>query len=116
MRLFNAAFSSQISSFFLSTDWNHATLVYPSLNNNFSVVETLLADAWLYNFLTLYSVHTQDKLILILINVQYLQNIIFRFKKGLNDQIHSPSVDSHNPAKRFPPKLDKVKQSKTKIL
>ena len=37
-------------------------------------------------------------LILILIDVQYLQNVVFRFEKGSNVQIHSSS-DSNHPIK-----------------
>ena len=39
-------------------------------------------------------------LILILMDVQYLQNVVFRFKKGSNGQNHS-SFDFHNPIKNF---------------
>ena len=41
-------------------------------------------------------------LILILINVQYSQRIIFSFEKGLIGQNHS-SLGSHCPVKKFPP-------------
>ena len=41
-------------------------------------------------------------LILILINVQYLQNVAFSFEKGWNGQIHS-FLDSHHPIKKNPP-------------
>ena len=37
----------------------------------------------------------QWKLILILIDVQYLQNVVFYFDKGLNDQMHSSSDVHH---------------------
>ena len=37
-------------------------------------------------------------LILILINVEYLQNVVFNFQKG---QTHSSS-DSHHPIKKLP--------------
>ena len=40
-------------------------------------------------------------LILILINVQYLQIVLFSFEKGLNDQKYSSS-DSHQPIKQSP--------------
>ena len=40
-------------------------------------------------------------LILILINVEYLQNVVFSFEKGLNSQNH-PS-DFHQPIKKFTP-------------
>ena len=39
-------------------------------------------------------------LILISINVQCLQNVVFSFEKGSNSQDHSLS-DSHNPIKKF---------------
>ena len=41
-------------------------------------------------------------LILILINVQYLQNVVFSFGKGLSGKNHSLS-DSHHPVEKFPP-------------
>ena len=41
-------------------------------------------------------------LILILIDVQYLQNLVFSFEKGSNVQNHSLS-DSHHSIKKFPP-------------
>ena len=41
-------------------------------------------------------------LILILIYVQYLQNIAFSFEKGWNGQILS-FLDSHRPIKKIPP-------------
>ena len=41
-------------------------------------------------------------LLLILIKVQYLQNAVFSFEKGLNDQNHSSS-DSYHPIKKPPP-------------
>ena len=40
-------------------------------------------------------------LILILIDVQYLQNLVFSFEKGLNVQNHS-LPDSHHSIKKFP--------------
>ena len=46
--------------------------------------------------LPLYSLYTLTILLLILINVQYLQNVVFSFDKGLSGQIHSLS-DSHHP-------------------
>ena len=41
-------------------------------------------------------------LISILIDVQYLQNDVFYFKKGLNGQMHSPS-DAHHLIKKSTP-------------
>ena len=41
-------------------------------------------------------------LILISINVQYLQNIVFSFEKGPNGQ-NQYSSDSHNHLKKIPP-------------
>ena len=49
--------------------------------------------------LTSYFLYTQVMLILILINVQYLQNVLFSFEKSLNGQIHSP-LDSHHQIKK----------------
>ena len=40
--------------------------------------------------------------ILILILVQYLQNVVFSFEKSLNGRNHS-STDSDHPVKIFPP-------------
>ena len=39
-------------------------------------------------------------LILILMDVQYLQNVVFSFEKGLNGPKHSPS-DSHHPIQKL---------------
>ena len=50
--------------------------------------------------LTWYSLYTQFILILILIDVQYLQNAVFSFKKCWNGQIHS-SWDSYHPIKKL---------------
>ena len=46
-----------------------------------------------------YSLYTQVMLILILINVQYLQNVVFSFEKGSSGQNHSLS-DSHQPVEK----------------
>ena len=63
-------------------------------------------------FLTSYSLYTQVMLISILIDIQYLQNDVFYFEKGLNDQMHcssdaqylikqsTPSKISHCPSTR----------------
>ena len=48
-----------------------------------------------------YSLHTQVMVILILINVQYLQNVVFSFEKGLSGQNHALS-DSRHPTEKFP--------------
>ena len=48
-----------------------------------------------YHFLTLYSLYTQAVLILTLINVQYLQNVVFSFENGLNGQNLSSSDSYH---------------------
>ena len=45
-------------------------------------------------------------LILILINVQYLQNVVFSFEKGLNGQNHSSS-GSHHPTQKSPSKVSR---------
>ena len=50
---------------------------------------------------TPYSLYTQVMLILILINVQYLQNVVFSFEGGSNGQNHSSS-GSHHLIKKFP--------------
>ena len=47
------------------------------------------------------SLDIQVILILILIDVQYLQKAVFRFEKGLNHQNHSPSA-SHHLVKKIP--------------
>ena len=41
-------------------------------------------------------------LILILVDIQYLQNVVFSFEKDSNGQKHSSS-DSHPPNKKIPP-------------
>ena len=67
----------------------------PPLNNNFHVITnknfifSCRDCSCIIFILTLYSLYTQVMLILILINVQYLQNAVFSFEKGLNDQNHS---------------------------
>ena len=43
-------------------------------------------------------------LILILIDFQYLQNVVFSFVKGLNGQMHYSS-DSNHPIKKTPAKF-----------
>ena len=43
-------------------------------------------------------------LILTLIDVQYLENVVFTFAKGSNGQIYSSS-DSHHPTKKTPVKF-----------
>ena len=48
-----------------------------------------------------YSLYPQVKLILFLINDQYLQNVAFSFEKGSSGQNHSLS-DFH---KKIPPRL-----------
>ena len=45
--------------------------------------------------LALYSLHTQVMLILILIDVQYLNNVVFSFEKYSNGQNHSSSGPHH---------------------
>ena len=51
--------------------------------------------------LFLYSLYTQVILILILINVQFLQNVVSSFEKGSRGQNHSLS-DSHHPTEKSP--------------
>ena len=51
--------------------------------------------------LTLYSLYTQVMLILVLIDIQYLQNVASSSEKSLNDQNDS-SLNSHHPIKNFP--------------
>ena len=48
-----------------------------------------------------YPLYTQAMLILILIDVQYLQNVVFSFGKGSNGQNHSSS-DSHHHNEKIP--------------
>ena len=45
--------------------------------------------------LTLYSLYARFMLILVLMDIQYLQNIGFSFKKSLSDQNHSSSNSYH---------------------
>ena len=52
--------------------------------------------------LTLYSFYIQAMLILILIYIQYLQNVVFSFEKGSNGQNHSSS-GSHHQIKKISP-------------
>ena len=67
----------------------------PPLNNNFHVITnknfifSCRDCSCIIFILTLYSLYTHVMLILILINVPYLQNAVFSFEKGLNDQNHS---------------------------
>ena len=57
----------------------------------------------IFNLLPWCFLHTQIMLIiLILINVQYLQNVVFSFQKGSSGQNHSLS-DSHHPIEKSPP-------------
>ena len=61
--------------------------------------------------LTSYSLYTQIMLSLILVDVEYLQNVVFSFEKALNGQNHL-SPDSHeNPPQaefRFPPPVKTI--------
>ena len=66
----------------------------PPPNNNFSVVVAPIP--FFLNFILFY---TQILLILILIHVQYLQNVAFFFEAGSNGQSHS-SADPHNSMKK----------------
>ena len=79
----------------------------PPLNKNFHVISQ---ENFIYScshcsctifILPSYSLRTQVKLILILINVQYLQIVVFSFKKGLIGQKYSSS-DSHQPIRQYP--------------
>ena len=54
--------------------------------------------SFLFYFHTIY---TQVMLLFILINVQYLQNVVFSFEKGLSGQNHSLS-DSHHLIEKSP--------------
>ena len=71
--------------------------------------------------LTSYSLYTQVMLILILINVQYLQNVVFGFEKSSNDQNHSSSSSCH-PNKKIslaklpiPPPLNAIWKTVSRI-
>ena len=56
----------------------------------------------MYHFyFTFTSLHTQVMLIMILINVQYLENVVFNFEKGSSGQNHSLS-DSHHAIEKSP--------------
>ena len=48
----------------------------------------------------IYFLYIQIKLLLILIDLQYVQNVILNFEKGSNGQKHSSS-DSHNTTKKW---------------
>ena len=54
--------------------------------------------------LTSYFLYTKIMLILIFICIQYLQNFVFSFEKGLNDQNHSSSnpLDKKSSPAKFP--------------
>ena len=85
----------------------HQRLTAPPLNKNFHVISQ---ENFIFScshcsctifILPSYSLRTQVKLILILINVQYLQIVVFSFKKGLIGQKYSSS-DSHQPIRQYP--------------
>ena len=79
----------------------------PPLNNNFHVIKqknfsfSCSHCSCTIFILTSYSLHTQVMPILILINIQYLQIVVFSCGKGLNGQKHSSS-DSRQPIKQSP--------------
>ena len=52
-----------------------------------------------------YPFYTQVMLILILIDVQYLQNAVFSFEKGSNSRNHSYSGSHHSVKKNYPSKI-----------
>ena len=68
------------------------------LNNNSCFNPILSCSHWscTMSFLSSNSLYSQVMVIWILINVQYLQNFVFSFKKGSNDQ-KLFSSDSHHP-------------------
>ena len=65
------------------------------------------------NFYPSYSLHMQVMLIVISINVQYLQNVVFSFEKGSSGQNYS-LPDSHHPIEKptwqisHPPTLNTI--------
>ena len=82
----------------------------PQLSKNFHVItqqKLHFFSCSLYSctifILPSYFLYTQVMLILILINVQYLQNVVFSFGNGLSGKNHSLS-DSHHPVEKSPPR------------
>ena len=63
-----------------------------------SFLAVVIASVLFLFFILLY---TQFMLTLILIDVQYLQNVVFSFEKSLNDQNHLSS-DSYHSIKKSP--------------
>ena len=83
----------------------------PPLNNNFHVISyknfifSCCHCSCTIFILTSYFLYTGVMLILILIDAQYLQNIVFSFEKGSNGQIDFSSGFHHpikNPPAKFP--------------
>ena len=72
---------------------NQRFILYP-LNNNFYIITQKFNFSCSYCFctifiLTLYSLYSQVMLISILIDVQYLQSVVFGFEKGSGGQNYS---------------------------
>ena len=82
---------------------SHQKSVPPPLNKNFQIITQLSCSHCSCTIFVLisYSFDTQVVLILILIDVQYSQNAVFSFEKGLNCQNH-PSSGSHHSLRKFP--------------
>ena len=79
----------------------HTKFLFLPLNNNFNVI-TLKNFIFSCNhcsytafILTLYALYTLVMSVFILIDVQYLQNVVFSFENSSNGQNHSSSVSNH---------------------
>ena len=70
-----------------------------------SILVVFIASVYTSFILTSYSLYTQEMIVLVLIDIQYLQNVAFNFEKSSNSQNHSS--DSHQLIKKFPPSLAK---------
>ena len=104
----NSLIPSHLENSFPSVDSRHQIFIPSPPKVNFSPTKITFKKtsscnhrSWTIFFLTSYSFDTQVMLILILIDVQYSQNAVFRFEKGSNRQNHSSS-GSHYPVKQFP--------------
>ena len=65
--------------------------IYNTIKTSFLIIAPVTFLFW-----TSYSLYTQVLLILILIYVQYLQNVVFSSEKYLNGQSHSKSYFHHS--------------------
>ena len=98
----------QTSRKFSPPSWFPTSIFYPPikdsilpLNSNFHVITQWKLHCFCTIFtLTSCSLYTQVMLILILINVQYLQKVVFSFDKESNSQ-NSSFLGSHHPIKIY---------------